>query len=261
MYIYRFINFKNEIIYIGKTKHLQKRLNTHFSNKGHLPDKCYLECEKIDILKVETEIKMDIYEIYLINKYNPKYNVLSNYKEKSSMNLEVNENWTEYIEFDLIKNRYRYIKEKETSLLQLKKDFSELKNIQDSLIDRIKKIENDIENLDKNRKLESSKYRISFEDKKYLDILNNILKDISDGKIKEGVHFRYEKNKELLALDLKSIAEDALNISNLEKKEFIRFIKKINIFEEYKVMALNGKSRRVYLINMVEANEITECYI
>lgn len=27
MYIYRFINFENEIIYIGKTKHLQKRFN------------------------------------------------------------------------------------------------------------------------------------------------------------------------------------------------------------------------------------------
>lgn len=261
MYIYRFINFENEIIYIGKTKHLEKRLNTHFSNKGHLPDKCYLECERIDTLKVETEIEMDIYEIYLINKYNPKYNILSNYKEKISMNLEVNENWTECIEFDLIKNRYRYIKEKETSLLQLKKDFAELKNIQDSLIDRIKKIENDIDNLDKNRKLESSKYRINFEDKKYLDILNNILEYISDKKIKEGVHFRYEKNKQLLALDLKNIVEDTLNISKLEKREFIKFIKRIDIFEEYKVMTLSGKSRRVYIINMIKANEIVKCYI
>ena len=41
--VYRFINKENEIIYIGKSKNLEKRLKGH----DHLPNKCYEEIKFI----------------------------------------------------------------------------------------------------------------------------------------------------------------------------------------------------------------------
>ena len=43
MYIYRFLNNKEEIIYIGKAKKLKERMNNH----THLPKECYDETIEI----------------------------------------------------------------------------------------------------------------------------------------------------------------------------------------------------------------------
>lgn len=68
--IYRFKNKENEIIYIGKAKSLNKRLNSHI----HLPKQCYDEIEIIEYVSLNTVDDMDLAERYFISKYKPKYN-------------------------------------------------------------------------------------------------------------------------------------------------------------------------------------------
>lgn len=68
--IYRFKNKENEIIYIGKAKKLNKRLNAH----THLPKQCYDEIEIIEYISLNTIDDIDLAERYFISKYKPKYN-------------------------------------------------------------------------------------------------------------------------------------------------------------------------------------------
>ena len=52
-YLYRFINKEGEVIYIGRTNDIKRRLlREHFTNNTHLPNECYLEIEKIEYAKL-----------------------------------------------------------------------------------------------------------------------------------------------------------------------------------------------------------------
>ena len=73
-YVYKFINGSNEIIYIGKAKTMSSRMSGH----NHLPKECYDEISKIEYLELNNHSEGSIYEIYYINKYSPKYNIVDN---------------------------------------------------------------------------------------------------------------------------------------------------------------------------------------
>lgn len=77
--IYKIINEANEVIYIGLTTDHNNRLQgTHLHKSGHLPKECYQEMDKIHIAPVNNRDEMKIYERYLINLLNPKYNTKMN---------------------------------------------------------------------------------------------------------------------------------------------------------------------------------------
>lgn len=82
--VYRFLNFKNEVIYIGKAKNLKQRLASH----NHLPDECYKERVSIEFTMFSTEDEMDFAERYYIPKYKPKYNTMMN---KRCINIDIAE--------------------------------------------------------------------------------------------------------------------------------------------------------------------------
>lgn len=70
-FLYRFLNNKDETIYIGKTtKALSDRLRQH----KHLTTECYQSINKIKYMELENEGDLHILEIYYINKYLPIYN-------------------------------------------------------------------------------------------------------------------------------------------------------------------------------------------
>ncbi len=72
-YVYRFLNNEDEVIYVGRTNNLKNRIdNTHFTS-GHLETSCYVETCKIEYIEV-SEIDSYLYEIYLINRFKPRYN-------------------------------------------------------------------------------------------------------------------------------------------------------------------------------------------
>ena len=82
MYVYRFLNSDDKIIYIGKAKDLKSRFSSH----NHLPKECYIERIKIQYVKLSNSDEASIYERYLINKISPKYN--TQYNNNSSFMFE-----------------------------------------------------------------------------------------------------------------------------------------------------------------------------
>ena len=94
-YTYKFVNKYNEIIYIGYTgQTMAQRINQHFT-KGHLPKSVYEEVAKIEYIKHKTKSDAQVWEVYLINKYKPRYNTLNKKNDMLTINLG-EENWKVY---------------------------------------------------------------------------------------------------------------------------------------------------------------------
>ena len=72
-FVYKFIDYDDNIIYIGKTNNIERRMQQHFFN-GHLDKSCYDNVHKIFFIKIDGKTNMDMMETFLINKYHPKYN-------------------------------------------------------------------------------------------------------------------------------------------------------------------------------------------
>lgn len=83
--VYRFKDKEGKVIYIGRTVNLHDRLqNQHFTLRGHLSQECYDEVDKVEYANLSSKSEMKIYELYLINKYTPKYNVQDSNRDKFS---------------------------------------------------------------------------------------------------------------------------------------------------------------------------------
>lgn len=81
-FIYRYFNKNNEIIYVGLTERpLKNRVREHST------EALFQETEYIDYAVCDCAADMEIYEIYYINKYLPKYNIKSAKPEKTSIKL------------------------------------------------------------------------------------------------------------------------------------------------------------------------------
>ena len=97
-YVYRFLDSKGNIIYIGKTVNSDLRMQQHFSDKGHLAKECYNSVAKIEYQKYKTESDSLIMETYYITKYSPKYNKLQQSRDLPT--IEFNEGpWRTYKQF------------------------------------------------------------------------------------------------------------------------------------------------------------------
>lgn len=97
--IYRFVDFNGNVIYIGRAKHLENRLNSH----GHLPKECYKEIASIHYTKFSTEDDLDLAEPYYISKFKPQYN--KDFKNKRySIKIDYLENkkWKNYDTFKIL---------------------------------------------------------------------------------------------------------------------------------------------------------------
>lgn len=95
-YVYRFLDEKEKIIYIGRTENLNDRLTKqHFTIRGHLSQECYKEVKKVEVAELRSRSEMKMYEIYFINKNNPKYNVIDNKQDEFQFQLPDVE-WVEF---------------------------------------------------------------------------------------------------------------------------------------------------------------------
>ena len=102
MYIYRFKDINDNIIYVGKTAQtLDKRIAQHFA-KGHLPKECYKSIARIEYQKYKTESDSLIMETYYITKYNPLYNKLQKSRDLPTLDLDKQE-WKVYKVYKLAK--------------------------------------------------------------------------------------------------------------------------------------------------------------
>lgn len=94
-YVYRLLDKNRNILYIGKTRQLQKRLNKHLKGLTNLPKECVDKIAKIQYLRFTYVGDMDIYELYLINYYHPPYNQDSN-TELGIIRLPLYTDWNDY---------------------------------------------------------------------------------------------------------------------------------------------------------------------
>ena len=96
-YIYKFLSSSNEILYVGRTTNIEKRIKSHINN-GHLPDTCYNNIDKIQYAILKNFTDMSLYEIYYINKYFPKYNTKDKDVNNKDFTIELKE--VIWIDFD-----------------------------------------------------------------------------------------------------------------------------------------------------------------
>ena len=76
--VYRMLNSKNEILYVGKAKNLPNRLKNYISEKNHIirTERMLSQTKKIEITTTSNESEALLLEANLIKKYKPKYNIL-----------------------------------------------------------------------------------------------------------------------------------------------------------------------------------------
>lgn len=71
---YRFLDDTAQTIYIGSSKNIHRRLFSQHFKRGHLPKECYDSTAKVEIIKTKDYPTALALEIYLIDKYIPRYN-------------------------------------------------------------------------------------------------------------------------------------------------------------------------------------------
>jgi len=73
--IFLFFNNKDELLFVGKARKLRQRSKKHFEDTVSPIKKHRDEVYKTDICLVEDPMEREIYETYIINKLQSKYNV------------------------------------------------------------------------------------------------------------------------------------------------------------------------------------------
>lgn len=97
--IYMFIDGNGKVIYIGRAKNLENRLNSH----GHLPKECYKRIVWIHYATFKTEDDLDIAEPYYISRYKPQYNKdFKNKKYSFKIDYLENKKWYKYDTFKIL---------------------------------------------------------------------------------------------------------------------------------------------------------------
>ena len=94
--VYRFLNSFDEIIYVGKTKRFHERIMSHLRGNSNIPIECRDEIDRIQFLEFQCEADMDLFEIYCICYYKPKYNS-TNKSDVGTIKIDIPRAWNELI--------------------------------------------------------------------------------------------------------------------------------------------------------------------
>lgn len=76
--VYLFLDASNQVLYVGKAKHIKNRVTSYFTNRSHLGEKTRLLLAQATTIKtyvVESELESLLLEANYIKKYNPRYNI------------------------------------------------------------------------------------------------------------------------------------------------------------------------------------------
>ncbi|MBD1135891.1 excinuclease ABC subunit UvrC [Pelagibacterales bacterium SAG-MED47] len=76
--VYRMLNDKGEILYVGKAKNLPNRLKSYVVEKNHIirTERMLSQTRKLEITSTSNESEALLLEANLIKKYKPKFNIL-----------------------------------------------------------------------------------------------------------------------------------------------------------------------------------------
>lgn len=208
-YIYFFYNTEREIIYIGKTIALRKRMYQHFSKDllEFEPWRANIDKSNILTFKCYSLTDLELYETYFINKYRPLYNKDKVYNDLPSFELP-------HIEPTLYKFTFKFIRGQGTFADTCK---TVLEN--NTSYEEYQSIKNAVKVLG-SKKLKALKYRKSNIDKELLvtnqltnteEILN--LLNIKVGESIPKKHLKEKIQKVYDQLNIKKLAK-ATDIDN-----------------------------------------------
>lgn len=98
-FVYKYLNKRKEIIYIGKTIDIRNRVWQHNGKN----DKIHQEIDCLYYYRCKHQTEMNAYEYFLIRKYHPKYNNIFN--NESFCDIE-DPQWVLYnpVDFQVSKN-------------------------------------------------------------------------------------------------------------------------------------------------------------
>lgn len=89
-YLYKIIDV-NKLVYVGRSKNIDKRIDTHNIIASHYwffePSPRLLRNPLIYVANIEDELRWNIYETMLISKYKPIYNTNQKYQVSSNVKL------------------------------------------------------------------------------------------------------------------------------------------------------------------------------
>ncbi len=76
--VYRMLNDKGDILYVGKAKNLPNRLKSYVSEKNHIirTERMLSQTVRLEITTTTNESEALLLEANLIKKHKPKYNIL-----------------------------------------------------------------------------------------------------------------------------------------------------------------------------------------
>ena len=76
--IYQFLNFKGDILYIGKAKNIKKRVSsyTSLSRLSYRIQRMVSQINNIETITTNTEAEAFLFESNLIKKFKPRYNIV-----------------------------------------------------------------------------------------------------------------------------------------------------------------------------------------
>ena len=81
-FVYKFIDEKNNVLYVGKTVNMDARMKQHFSQKSHLHGSgLYEQIQRIEYMTCKNEFEALQKELMYINFYKPKFNTASKIKQ------------------------------------------------------------------------------------------------------------------------------------------------------------------------------------
>ncbi len=102
-YVYKYIEPENDnCVYVGKTKNLSSRHGEHLTNKKE--EWCTTKL-KLEYIEVEDRYTTDYFEMYLINKLEPRFNKVGKGKINTvNAKFEYNGVWIEYSKETFLKD-------------------------------------------------------------------------------------------------------------------------------------------------------------
>ena len=76
--VYKMLNEKNEVLYVGKAKNLPNRLKSYASEKNHIirTERMLSQTRKLEVTTTSNESEALLLEANLIKKYKPRFNIL-----------------------------------------------------------------------------------------------------------------------------------------------------------------------------------------
>ena len=76
--VYKMLNSKNEVLYVGKAKNLPNRLQSYVSEKNHIirTERMLSQTKKLEITTTSNESEALLLEANLIKKHKPRFNIL-----------------------------------------------------------------------------------------------------------------------------------------------------------------------------------------